>query len=182
LVAPVNLRKSITEMIRREITHHQAGRPSGIIVKCNSVTDTAMIEELYAASREGVSIDMVVRGICCLRPGWPGRSETIRVGSLVGRFLEHSRIYRFINGGAEEIYLGSADLMNRNLDRRVEVLFPIGDERIKERIVREILTPSLSDNVKMRWLQLNGSYARPRNAEEKPFNLQEYLLEPALIG
>jgi polyphosphate kinase len=182
LVAPVNLRKSLTEMIRREVTHHQAGRPSGIIAKCNSITDAAMIEELYAASREGVSVDLIVRGICCLRPGWPGRSETIRVGSLVGRFLEHSRIYRFINGGAEEIYLGSADLMNRNLDRRVEVLFPIGDERIKERIVREILTPALADNVKMRWLHMNGSYARPRNAEEKPFNLQEYLLEPALIG
>jgi len=146
------------------------------------MTDAAMIEELYAASREGVPVDLIVRGICCLRPAWPGRSETIRVGSVVGRFLEHSRIYRFINGGNEEIYLGSADLMNRNLDRRVEVLFPIEDERIKERIVREILEPALADNVKMRWLQMNGSYERPRNAEEKAFNFQDYLLEPALIG
>jgi polyphosphate kinase len=182
LVAPVNLRKSITEMIRREVTHLQAGRPAGIVAKFNSMTDTSMIEELYAASREGVPIDLIVRGICCLRPGWPGRSETIRVGSIVGRFLEHSRVYRFINGGNEEIYLGSADLMNRNLDRRVEVLFPIEDERIKERLVREILELSLSDNVKMRWLQMNGSYERPRAAEEKEFNLQECLLEPALIG
>jgi polyphosphate kinase len=182
LVAPVNLRKSITEMIRREVTHHQAGRPAGVVAKFNSMTDTALIEEMYAASREGVPIDLIVRGICCLRPGWPGRSETIRVGSIVGRFLEHSRIYRFINGGNEEIYLGSADLMNRNLDRRVEVLFPIEDDRIKERIVREILDPALSDNVKMRWLQLNGSYQRPRSAEEKAFNFQDYLLEPALIG
>jgi polyphosphate kinase len=182
LVAPVNLRKSITEMIRREITHHQAGHPAGIIAKFNSLTDAGMIEELYAASREGVPIDLIVRGICCLRPGLPGRSETIRVGSIVGRFLEHSRIYRFINGGAEDIYLGSADLMNRNLDRRVEVLFPIEDERIKERIIHEILEPALADNVKMRWLQMNGSYERPRNAEEKAFNFQEYLLEPALIG
>jgi len=182
LVAPVNLRESITEMIRREIEHHRAGRPAGIVAKFNSVTDAGMIEELYAASREGVPIDLIVRGICCLRPGWPGRSETIRVGSIVGRFLEHSRIYRFINGGKEEIYLGSADLMNRNLDRRVEVLFPIEDERIKERIVREILGPALDDNVKMRWLQMDGTYLRPRSADEKPFNLQEYLLEPALIG
>src|SRR6266511_2291301 len=182
LVAPVNLRKSITEMIRREVTHLQAGRPAGIVAKFNSMTDTSMIEEMYAASREGVPVDLIVRGICCLRPGWPGRSETIRVGSIVGRFLEHSRVYRFINGGNEEIYLGSADLMNRNLDRRVEVLFPIEDERIKERIVREILDPALSDNVKMRWLQMNGSYERPRTAEEKEFNFQDYLLEPALIG
>jgi polyphosphate kinase len=182
LVAPVNLRKQMTELIRREIAHSQAGRPSGIVAKFNSMTDTAMIEELYAASREGVPVDLIVRGICCLRPGWAGRSETIRVGSIVGRFLEHSRIYRFINGGDEEIYLGSADLMNRNLDRRVEVLFPIEDERIKERIVREILEPALADNVKMRWLQRDGSYVRPRSADEKVFNFQEYLLEPALIG
>jgi len=182
LVAPVNLRKSASEMIRREITHHRAGRPSGIIAKFNSLTDVGVAEELYAASREGVPVDLIVRGICCLRPDWPGRSETIRVGSIVGRFLEHSRIYRFINGGAEEIYLGSADLMNRNLDRRVEVLFPVEDERIKERLVREILEPALADNVKMRWLQMDGTYLRPRTPEEKPFNFQEYLLEPALIG
>ena len=117
------------------------------------MTDTEMIEEMYAASREGVPIDLMVRGICCLRPGCAGPERNIRVGSIVGRFLEHSRIYRFINGGNEEIYLGSADLMNRNLDRRVEVLFPIEDDRIKERIVREILEPALADNVKMRWLQ-----------------------------
>jgi polyphosphate kinase len=182
LVAPVNLRKQVTEMIRREITHSQAGRPAGIVAKFNGLTDSGIIEELYAASREGVPIDLIVRGICCLRPGWPSRSETIRVGSVVGRFLEHSRIYRFINGGKEEIFVGSADLMNRNLDRRVEVLFPIEDERIKERIVREILDPALGDNVKMRWLQPNGTYLRPRAADDKEFNFQEYLLEPALIG
>lgn len=182
LVAPVNLRQSFTEMIRREIGHHQAGRPSGIVAKFNSFTDAGMIEEMYAASREGVPIDLIVRGICCLRPGWPGKSSTIRVGSIVGRFLEHSRIYRFLNGGDEEIYLGSADLMNRNLDRRVEVMFPIEDPRLKERIIQEILEPSLEDNVKMRWLQMDGTYSRPRTSDAKPFNLQEYLLEPALIG
>ncbi len=180
LVAPVNLRKTITELIRREIAHRQAGRPAGIIAKFNNLTDTNMIEEMYAASREGVPIDLIVRSISCLRPGMPDKSETIRVGSIVGRFLEHTRVYRFINGGNEEIYLGSADLMNRNLDRRVEVLFPIEDERIKERIVREVLEPAFSDNVKMRWLQMDGTYIRSRNSDEKPFNSQETLLEPAL--
>src|SRR5262245_28595733 len=169
-------------MIRREITHLQAGRAAGIVAKFNSMTDTAMIEEMYAASREGVTVDLIVRGICCLRPGWPGRSETIRVGSIVGRFLEHSRVYRFINGGNEEIYLGSADLMNRNLDRRVEVLFPIEDERIKERIVREVLDPALLGKVEMRWVEMNGVYEPPRRGEEKAFNFQDLLLEPALIG
>ncbi|NDD63582.1 MAG: polyphosphate kinase 1, partial [Acidobacteria bacterium] len=110
LVSPVSLRKSIIEMVRREIIHHQAGRPAGVAVKLNSLTDTEMIEEFYRASREGVPIDLLVRGICCLRPGIPGKSETIRVGSIVGRFLEHSRVYRFINGGNEEVFIGSADL------------------------------------------------------------------------
>ncbi|MCI0660537.1 MAG: RNA degradosome polyphosphate kinase, partial [Acidobacteria bacterium] len=129
-----------------------------------------------------VPIDLIVRSICCLRPGLPDKSETIKVGSIVGRFLEHSRVYRFINGGNEEIYLGSADLMNRNLDRRVEVLFPIEDERIKERIVREVLERAVTDTMKMRWLQMDGTYQRPRNAEEKPYNFQEHLLEPALTN
>ncbi|QQS44822.1 MAG: polyphosphate kinase 1 [Acidobacteriota bacterium] len=182
LVAPVNLRKTMTEMIRREVANHQRGLPSGITAKFNSFTDAGMIEEMYAASREGVPIDLIVRGISCLRPGLSGRSETIRVGSIVGRFLEHSRIYRFINGGNEEIYVGSADLMNRNLDRRVETLFPIEDVRLRERIVREILEPALLDNVKMRWLQSDGSYQRPRNTDEKPFSFQDELLKPALIG
>lgn len=182
LVAPVNLRQSLTELVRREIIHHQTGAPAGIVAKFNSLTDAGMTEELYAASREGVPIDLIVRGICCLRPGWPGKSETIRVASIVGRFLEHSRIYRFINGGNDQVYLGSADLMNRNLDRRVEVLFPIEDEKLKSRIIHEILEPALDDNIKMRWLQMDGSYVRPRNADAKPFNLQEHLLEPALLG
>ena len=141
-----------------------------------------MIEEFYAASREGVPIDLLVRGVCCLRPGMHGKSETIRVGSVVGRFLEHSRVYRFVNGGDEMIYLGSADLMNRNLDRRVEVLFPVEDARLRERITREIIELSLSDTVKARWLQPDGTYARPRQSETKPFSSQDYLLDPALVG
>lgn len=177
LVAPVSLRKSLTEMIRREILHHQAGRPAGITAKLNGLTDGVIIEELYAASREGVPISLIVRGVCCLRPGRPGKSETIRVGSIVGRFLEHSRIYRFLNGGQEEVYLGSADLMNRNLDRRVEVVFPIEAADLKERIVREALELALRDNVKMRWLQSDGTYRRPHPTDERPFNVQEHLLE-----
>jgi len=112
----------------------------------------------------------------------PGRSETIRVGSIVGRFLEHTRVYRFVNGGQDEIFLGSADIMNRNLDRRVELLFPIEDERLKERIRVEVLETGLSDNVKMRWLQPDGSHLRPRLAEKKLVDAQASLLAPALIG
>jgi polyphosphate kinase len=182
LVAPVSLRQGLVEMIRREVENHREGRPAGIFAKFNSLTDTEMIEELYAASRAGVPIDLVVRGICCLRPGLPARSDTIRVGSIVGRFLEHSRVYRFINGGQDEIYLGSADLMNRNLDRRVEVLFPIEDERLKDRIRTEVLDMALSDNVKMRWLQPDGTYQRPRLSDEKSVDAQATLLTPALLA
>lgn len=176
LVAPVNLRNKFTEMIRREITNHQKGKPSGITAKFNSLTDTAIIDELYAASRAGVPIDLIVRGVCCLRPGLSGQSETIRVGSIVGRFLEHSRAYRFVNGGEEEIYLGSADWMSRNLDRRVEVIFPVQDERLRERVRREALEVPLADHVKMRWLQKDGSYLRPVSRDDGALNSQEYLL------
>lgn len=179
LVAPVSLRRSIAEMIRREVAHHRAGRPAGIVAKFNSLTDTGLVDELYAASREGVPIDLIVRGVCCLRPGRPGMSETIRVGSIVGRFLEHTRVYRFLNGGEEAIYLGSADLMNRNLDRRVEILFPLEDARLRERMVEEVLAPALRDTAKMRWLESNGQYSRPHPSDEKPFNLQESLLQRA---
>lgn len=179
LVAPVSLRKAIVELIRREVENHRKGLPAGITAKFNSLTDTEMIEELYSASREGVPIDMLVRGICCLRPGLEGRSDNIRVGSLVGRFLEHSRVYRFINGGNERIYLGSADLMNRNLDRRVEVLFPIEDEKLKDRLRTEVLDSFFADNVKMRVLESDGSYSRPRLAGENPCDAQAELLARA---
>ncbi len=176
LVAPVNLRERFIELIRREVAHHQAGRKAGIIAKFNSLTDTSIIEELYAASRAGVPIDLIVRGICCLRPGLAGHSETIRVGSIVGRFLEHSRAYCFLNGGTEEVYLGSADWMSRNLDRRVEVIFPVRDERLRERVRREVLDVPLADHVKMRWLQSDGTYLRPAPRNDGALNSQEYLL------
>jgi polyphosphate kinase len=160
LVAPLNLRFNLFRMIRLETLHHMGGRPAGIYAKMNSLTDTGLIDEFYKASKRGLPIDLLVRGTCCLRPGVKGLSETIRVGSIVGRFLEHSRVFRFINGGQEQIYLSSADLMSRNLDRRVEVAFPIEDPAIKDRIKREALDLPFADNVKMRWLCPDGTYRR----------------------
>jgi polyphosphate kinase len=159
-VAPVGLRDHLTALIRREADHKSAGRSAGIFAKCNSLTDTALIDELYAASAIGVPMTLIVRGVCCLRPGVPGLSENIRVASIVGRFLEHSRVYLFINGGNEEVYLASADLMHRNLNRRVEVMFPIEDAQLRERTRIELLKNALTDNTKIRWLQPDGSYQR----------------------
>jgi polyphosphate kinase len=160
VVAPINLRARFTELIRREVAHHRAGRPAGIFAKTNALTDHELIDEFYNASREGLQIDLLVRGTCCLRPRVKGQSETITVGSIVGRFLEHSRVYRFLNGGDDEIYLSSADLMSRNLDRRLEIMFPIQDPSVKERIVREAIDLPLSDTVKLRWLCPDGRYVR----------------------
>lgn len=176
VVAPVNLRTRFVELIRREVGHCQAGRPAGIAAKMNAITDSELIEELYAASRAGVPIDMQVRGVCCLRPGVKGQSESIRVGSIVGRFLEHSRVYSFVNGGNDEIYLSSADLMSRNLDRRVEAMFPIDDADIKRRIRMEALALPFTDNVKMRWLSSNGDYSRAFNENQTPIDSQARLI------
>lgn len=162
LVAPITLREKMTRMIEREVEHHLAGRPSRIIAKINSLTDTKIIRSLYEASQEGVKIDLIIRGVCCLRPGLPGISDTIRVISIVGRFLEHSRIFYFANGGQEEVYVGSADWMTRNLDRRIEVVFPLEDEKLKYRLKNEILEATLADNVGARLLQPDGSYERVR--------------------
>ena len=130
-VAPVSLRQQFKALVEREAEHARAGRPARIIIKNNAVADPSMIRNLYRASQAGVAIDMIVRGVCCLRPGIPGISERITVRSVVGRFLEHSRIYYFLNGGDEEIYIGSADLMERNLDRRVETLCPVHDADLR---------------------------------------------------
>jgi polyphosphate kinase len=160
LVAPINLRSRLTELIRREVTHHRDGRPGHLIFKCNSLADKQIIRELYAAAQAGVEIDLIVRGICCLRPGVPGLSDHIRVRSIVGRFLEHSRIYWFQNGDQPEVYLGSADLMVRNLDRRVEAVFPIIAPELVQRLYRDILQVYLADNQKARLMQPDGSYRR----------------------
>ncbi|MCB0215508.1 MAG: polyphosphate kinase 1 [Caldilineae bacterium] len=177
LVAPINLRSRFEAMIRREIEHSQAGRPAHLIFKCNSLVDPGVIALLYAASRAGVRIDLVIRGICCLRPGVPGLSDTIRVISIVGRFLEHSRIFYFENGGQPQAYVGSADLMPRNIDRRVEVLFPVEDPTLIARLRNELLDVALADTAKARELRYNGSYVRVQPAAgSEPFNSQEWFM------
>jgi polyphosphate kinase len=160
LVAPVSLRERLESLIRREIALAEQGRVGRVIFKLNAVVDPPMIELLYQASRAGVKVDLIARGICCLRPGIPGLSEHISVRSIVGRFLEHSRIYYFANGGADEVYLGSADLMQRNLDRRVETLFPIEDSALVAHIRDKLLTVYLRDTMRARILLPDGTYMR----------------------
>ena len=167
LVAPEYLRARFDRLIVREIEHARAGRPARLIFKMNAIVDPVFIRRLYEASMAGVQVDLLVRGICCLRPGIEGISDNIRVTSVVGRFLEHSRIYYFANGDQPEVYLGSADLMPRNLDRRVETIFPVEDEALKRRLVDEILAISMQDNVKARELQPDGSYRRLHPASDE---------------
>jgi polyphosphate kinase len=177
LVAPVNLRERMQALILREINLNKKGKPGRLILKMNSLVDPLIIQHLYRASQAGVQIDLIVRGICCLRPGIPGISDNIRVISVVGRFLEHSRIYYFYNGGREEIYLGSADLMPRNIDRRVEVLFPVQDERIIRYLRDDVLATYLISNVKTRRLTPDGSYEMIQPAAGEPvINVQNWLL------
>jgi polyphosphate kinase len=160
LVAPVNLRNRLEALIKREIEHARNNRPAYIIIKVNSIVDAEMTKCLYEASQAGVRIDLLVRGMCCLIPAKEGLSENIRVFSAVGRFLEHSRIFYFQNDGQEEIYLGSADLMTRNLSRRVETLFPIEDERYIRYLRDEVLETYLKDNVNSREMLPDGNYRR----------------------
>jgi polyphosphate kinase len=177
LVAPINLRESLEARILREIEHARAGRPARLVFKVNALVDRAFIRLLYRASQAGVEVDLLVRGICCLRPGVPGVSDRIRVLSIVGRFLEHSRVFYFLNGGAEEVFLGSADLMSRNIFRRVEVLFPVTDARHVAALRDEILGVYLADNLKARRMRPDGSYERVRLPEgEAPMNAQAWLL------
>jgi polyphosphate kinase len=145
----------------------------------NSLLEQAVIEALYAASKAGVQIDLIVRGICSLRPGIPGVSENIRVRSVVGRFLEHSRIFYFANGGEDEIYCGSADWMPRNLFERCEVVFPIRDAQIRHRIRHEILAAYMADTAKSRMETARGDYPRVRAPEGKYFNVQDFLIRVA---
>jgi polyphosphate kinase len=184
LVAPINLRERFTALIEREIASHRSQGGGHLILKMNALVDRDMIRLLYRASQAGVKVDLLVRGVCCLRPGVPGVSENIRVTSIVGRFLEHSRIYYFRNNGEDEIYVGSADLMPRNLDRRVEVLFPIEDRRFVRYLREEVLAVYLCDNVKARVMQPDGTYVRKEPHGELPLNSQSALLsrEPVRIG
>jgi len=160
LVAPVSLRKKLEKMILREIEHAQQGRKAHLIFKLNSLVDPQMIQFLYQASQAGVQVDLFVRGMCCLRPGIKGVSENIRVVSIVGRYLEHSRMFYFHNDGKENIYLGSADLMTRNLNHRVEVVFPVENKEHVKYLRQHVLETYLKDNARARILKSNGTYVR----------------------
>ena len=178
LVAPVNLRSKLTELIEREMRYAQEGSEAHLIFKMNALEDPGMIDLIYRASQAGVKIDLLVRGLCCLRPGVKGISDNVRVISIVGRYLEHSRAYFFRNGGHEQVYLGSADLMPRNLNRRVEVLFPVDDLKLMRRVKDQILATYLADRAKARFMRPDGSYVRSNGeSDEAPFDAQAWFMD-----
>jgi polyphosphate kinase len=182
LVAPLNLAEGFAQLIHREAKHAAEGKPAHIIAKMNSLLEQSVIDALYAASQAGVSIDLIVRGICALRPGVKGLSENIRVRSIVGRFLEHSRIFYFLNGGDAEIYAGSADWMPRNLFERCEVVFPVVDPQLRQRIRDEILAAYLADTAESRFLLPTGEYVRTKDQPARTgplFHAQEFLIRLA---
>jgi polyphosphate kinase len=176
LVAPLDLRRKLRALLEREAAHVQAGRPGRVVIKVNGLSDPSIIRDLYRTSRASVPIDLIVRGICALRPGVPGISETIAVRSIVGRFLEHSRIYAFENGGDPEVYIGSADLMERNLNRRVETLCPVRDERLQRYLRETVLDAYMRDNSRAWALLSNGEYERIVPETGRGFSAQHYLM------
>jgi len=177
LVAPFNLRSGLEKLVRREIEHAQAGHKAHLIFKVNAIVDPRFVELLYEASRAGVKIDLLVRSMCSLKPGIKGVSENVRVVSIVGRYLEHSRVYYFHNGGQEEIYMGSADLMQRNLDHRVEVLFPIENAEHIRYLRDKMLETYLKDNMRARLMQEDGTYVRLKSpGADKAVDVQEFFM------
>lgn len=179
LVAPVNLRQKLEALIRREIAHAKDGRKAHLIFKTNSLVDPDIINLLYEASDVGVKVDLVVRGMCCLQAGIKGVSDGIRVTSIVGRYLEHSRIYYFLNNGNGEIYLSSADLMPRNLDHRVEIVFPVENPAHVHYLRHDVLESYFKDNSHARLMQLDGSYMRLKPLNEETFDVQDRLMRIA---
>jgi polyphosphate kinase len=176
MVAPVNLREKLNALFDREIEHKRAGRPAGIVAKFNRLADQQVIEKLYEVSRAGVKVDLIVRGICMLRPGVPGLSENIRVRSVVGRFLEHSRVLYFANGGNEELYIGSADWMSRNLKHRIEAMAPVNDPGAKKFLKDVLLDAYWRDNTKARSLDAEGNYNVIPSNPGQAFNSQEFFI------
>jgi polyphosphate kinase len=175
--SPFTLHSSLLELIEFETTEAEAGRPARIIAKFNSLTETRIMQALYRASQAGVQIDLVIRGICCLRPGIKGLSENIRVRSIIGRFLEHTRVHYFLHGGEELVYCSSADWMDRNLFNRVETCFPIVDSALRKRVIREGLEIFLEDNVQAWCLQADGTYVQACGPDGEPLASQEWLLQ-----
>jgi polyphosphate kinase len=174
--APFALQKSMIAMIDKEADAARHKKPARIIAKMNSISEPTVIQALYRASQAGVEIDLIVRGICCLRPGIPGVSDNIRVRSIIGRFLEHSRVFYFHNGGEELVFCASADWMQRNFFSRVEVCFPIEEPRLKSRVLHEALETYLADNTQAWLLSSDGKYRRAKPASQKPRAAQEDLL------
>jgi len=180
IVAPINLRNTFLKLLEREIENVKNGGEGRMVLKCNAIVDPVCIAGLYEASNSGVKIELIVRGICCLVPGVPGLSENITVRSIVGRYLEHSRIYYFHNNGNEEVYLSSADLMQRNLDGRVETAFEVQDEKLKNNVINNILLPYLKDNVKARVLDAAMKYTKlTPDDHTRPYSIQDWLMKHA---
>jgi polyphosphate kinase len=176
VVAPSDLKRRTIELINEQAERAREGKRSRIIAKLNALVDRQTIEALYRASQVGVPIDLLIRGICCLRPGLPGISENIRVASIVDRFLEHSRILVFGEGPKAQVFLSSADWMPRNFERRVEVMFPVEAEDLRQRITGSIIPTYLSDNCHMRTLRADGNYVRIAASDERPRRSQSELL------